>query len=55
MKLAIQESIFDIKLLVDKTVPSDDGQVTAPAIETYYWGKRLLVILSLNLGKSLYL
>jgi hypothetical protein len=52
-KLAIQESGFDIKLLEDETIRSDDGQEKAPGIEMYHWGKCLIVILSLNLGKSL--
>jgi hypothetical protein len=52
-KFAIQESGFDIKLLGDETIPSDDGQEEAQGIETYHQGKGLIVILSLNLGKSL--
>jgi hypothetical protein len=51
IKLAIQESGFDIKLLGDETIGSDEEQEEAQGIETYHRGKHLIVILSLNLGK----
>jgi hypothetical protein len=51
--LAIQESGFHIKLLEYETIRSDDKQEEAQGIEIYYGDNRLLLILSLNLGKSL--
>jgi hypothetical protein len=53
VKLAIQENGFDIKLLVDETIHSDERQAEVHGIKTYQQGNRLIVILSLNFGKSL--
>jgi hypothetical protein len=52
-KLAIQNSGVDIKLLGDETLCSDAGQEMVQGIETYYRCKRLILLLSQNLGKSL--
>jgi hypothetical protein len=50
-KLAIQESGFDIKLLGDEPIRREDGQEKGQRIETYNRRNRLMVILSLKLGK----
>jgi hypothetical protein len=45
-KLAMQESSFDIMLLGEETIRINDGPEKTQGIETYYWSKRLIVILS---------
>jgi hypothetical protein len=52
--LVIQDDGFDINLHGDETIRSDDREETVQGIETYHQAKHLIIILSLNLGKSLY-
>jgi hypothetical protein len=52
-KLTIQESSLHIKLLGDKPICTDNGQEEVQGIDTYHQGKRLIVVLSLNLAKLL--
>jgi hypothetical protein len=52
-KLRILKETVDIKLQGDTIIHSDNIYVTKQRIERYDWGKRLIIIWSVNLEKSL--